>query len=474
MTPMNVLPPVPAVWGDGLGGGVAAAAGDQRAVGADLAARVDRTAPTGTTGRCGSAGRPRATSGSGCPTMIVAGWADGYRNNTFRTVAAARGRHGTPHRLLAGPWAHADPTTAMPGPRIDFDAELAGWFDHWLRGTGTHEDGCDVFVRASTRPELDLDLHEGYWLRLPSVPPTSPTVDRRPRPAPRDAAVDRRRRHRRVDRLRRPPAVGAVRRPAARRRAVADLGRRPAARRRSSGTPSPGSAVSAIGACGVALGQALRRLPRRHLGPGLPRLPRPGLPRRRSTGRPSRSCPARSYDVEVVLDACAYAVVARPDAARQRRRRRLAQHDRAAGPGDAHRALGRGRAAGARRARGRRPTFGPGAEHSSESAEGVAWEIHDDVLRPHHDGAHGVGLGVRHAVRRPRAGGLPRRGQRRPPHVRPARPRRHDATSCRGRASTIRVRSVMDVVVEGGRGGRDDPHRRGARRCGRQRADLVS
>ena len=26
------------------------------------------------------------------------------------------------------------------------------------------------------------------------------------------------------------------------------------------------------------------------------------------------------------------------------------------------------------------PTFGPGAEHTSESAEGIAWEIHDDVL----------------------------------------------------------------------------------------------
>jgi hypothetical protein len=59
----------------------------------------------------------------------------------------------------------------MPGPRIDFDAELIAWFDHWLRGTGEHQDRCDVFVRSSTRPEIDLDLHEGYWVTLPSVPP---------------------------------------------------------------------------------------------------------------------------------------------------------------------------------------------------------------------------------------------------------------------------------------------------------------
>ena len=119
--------------------------------------------------------------------MIVAGWADGYRNNTFRTVARLAAA-GTPHRLLAGPWAHADPTTAMPGPRIDFDTELAGWFDQWLRGDGPHEDGCDVFVRSSTRPEPDLDLHEGHWLRLPSVPPTSAVARARPG-APRRAST---------------------------------------------------------------------------------------------------------------------------------------------------------------------------------------------------------------------------------------------------------------------------------------------
>ena len=135
MTPMCVLPPVPAVWGDGWQRRVAAAAGDQRAVGADLAAGEPRRRPTGTTARCGSAARPTGYERIECPVMIVAGWADGYRNNSFRTVAEL-GRHGVPHRLLAGPWAHADPATAMPGPRIDFDAEMVAWFDHWLRGTG--------------------------------------------------------------------------------------------------------------------------------------------------------------------------------------------------------------------------------------------------------------------------------------------------------------------------------------------------
>ena len=171
MTPMCVLPPVPAVWGDDWY--------------AEWQRRLRTNEPWVLTwlreGRHGDYwdhGSMRlggTTSGYeriACPVMIVAGWADGYRNNSFRTVAELA-RHGVPHRLLAGPWAHADPTTAMPGPRIEFEAELVAWFDHWLRGTGEHDDRLDVFVRRSTRPEIDLDLHDGHWVRLPSVPPVT-------------------------------------------------------------------------------------------------------------------------------------------------------------------------------------------------------------------------------------------------------------------------------------------------------------
>jgi hypothetical protein len=100
--------------------------------------------------------------------MIVAGWADGYRNNSLRTVAALRDA-GVPHRLLAGPWAHADPATAMPGPRIDLMVETVAWWDRWLRhaprDAGAHEDCVDVFVRTSTRPQPDLEDHDGFWIR---------------------------------------------------------------------------------------------------------------------------------------------------------------------------------------------------------------------------------------------------------------------------------------------------------------------
>ncbi|MBZ5738704.1 CocE/NonD family hydrolase [Nocardioides mangrovi] len=188
MTPMCVLPPVPDVWGPGWREEWAR----RLAVNEPWVLTWLRERVHSDYWRVGSVRLD--PSGRGyerldVPTMLVAGWADGYRNNSFRTVAELAS-YGVPHRLLAGPWAHADPRTAMPGPRIDLDVEMAAWFDHWLRpgDSPTYESRCDVFVRTSTVPEPDLDLHEGYWVTLPPVPPTSPVEV--PLAGPRALAVE--------------------------------------------------------------------------------------------------------------------------------------------------------------------------------------------------------------------------------------------------------------------------------------------
>ncbi|MFL6100833.1 MAG: CocE/NonD family hydrolase [Actinomycetales bacterium] len=109
-----------------------------------------------------------------CPTMIVAGWADGYRNNSFRTVEALAAA-GVPHRLLAGPWGHMAPASALPGPRIDLVREMARWWDRHLRGM---DDGVGAepvatwYVRESTRPAAALDTIQGHW-RTDHWPPES-------------------------------------------------------------------------------------------------------------------------------------------------------------------------------------------------------------------------------------------------------------------------------------------------------------
>ena len=115
MAAMNVLPPVPAVYGDGW------REAWQR--------RIDESEPwllrwleeqlDGPYWRHGSL---RPDYGRiACPTMLVAGWADGYRNNTFRTFEALE----CPKRLLIGPWSHMSTATSLPGPHIDLVPELS-------------------------------------------------------------------------------------------------------------------------------------------------------------------------------------------------------------------------------------------------------------------------------------------------------------------------------------------------------------
>ena len=141
MTPMNALPPVPAVWGDGWR--------------EEWKRRVETSEPWALTwlreqptGLTGGTGRVRPDyERIACPTMIIAGWADGYRNNSYRLMERLRGP-GVPHRLLAGPWAHAATESAIPGPRIDSMPEMVAWWDRWLRGI---ENGVDDGRRTTVR-----------------------------------------------------------------------------------------------------------------------------------------------------------------------------------------------------------------------------------------------------------------------------------------------------------------------------------
>jgi uncharacterized protein len=115
-------------------------------------------------------------------TMLVAGWSDGYRNNSFRTYQALTAA-GTPTRLVAGPWSHMSAANSRPGPHLDLVAEMARWFDRWLRGAsdGSTSDGSGgstigasgdppggeasivYFARRSDAPEPDAPVVAGEW-----------------------------------------------------------------------------------------------------------------------------------------------------------------------------------------------------------------------------------------------------------------------------------------------------------------------
>ena len=65
------------------------------------------------------------------PAFLMAGWLDGYHNFVPRIM-----RHApAPTKGLVGPWPHAYPYKAHPGPEIDARRQLImPWWDRWLKG----------------------------------------------------------------------------------------------------------------------------------------------------------------------------------------------------------------------------------------------------------------------------------------------------------------------------------------------------
>ena len=164
MIACNALPPVPALAGDGWRD--------------EWRRRIDETPPwvlrwleeqtDGPYWRHGSLrpGYERITAA----TMIVGGWADGYRNATLRAFEALR----CPKRLVLGPWSHMSTATSLPGPHIDLVPELCRWFGRWLRDDANgidEEPPIAVFARRSTRPAPDLAEVRGEWRAEPTWPP---------------------------------------------------------------------------------------------------------------------------------------------------------------------------------------------------------------------------------------------------------------------------------------------------------------
>jgi len=105
-----------------------------------------------------------------CPTMIVAGWADGYTNIVFRGFDAL----SCPKRVILGPWGHGSTATALPGPHIDLVPELIRWFRRWLAGEENRVDEeppIAVFARRSTLPAPDRAEMRGEWRSEATWPP---------------------------------------------------------------------------------------------------------------------------------------------------------------------------------------------------------------------------------------------------------------------------------------------------------------
>jgi putative CocE/NonD family hydrolase len=104
-----------------------------------------------------------------CPVYAIGGWTDGYTNAIPRLLAHLN----APRKGLIGPWAHAYPHFASPGPRIGFLQEALRWWDHWLKGIDTgvmEEPMLRAWMTDSVRPAPYHAELPGRWVAEPFWP----------------------------------------------------------------------------------------------------------------------------------------------------------------------------------------------------------------------------------------------------------------------------------------------------------------
>ncbi|HEY7700015.1 MAG TPA: CocE/NonD family hydrolase, partial [Vicinamibacteria bacterium] len=106
------------------------------------------------------------------PSFLVGGLLDGYHNFVPRIMRSAP----APSKGLLGPWPHAYPHNAHPGPRVDFRAMQKRWWDQWLNGRATgilDEPRVTYYSTGFFPPALrlpDLEDVPGEWRHLDAWP----------------------------------------------------------------------------------------------------------------------------------------------------------------------------------------------------------------------------------------------------------------------------------------------------------------
>lgn len=98
-----------------------------------------------------------------CPVFLVSGWADAYRDAVFRMLESL----SVPRRGLVGPWSHAWPHFAVPGPQVGFLQEALRWWDRWLKDEPNgieDEPAVRTWIQESVPPAGSYDERPGRWV----------------------------------------------------------------------------------------------------------------------------------------------------------------------------------------------------------------------------------------------------------------------------------------------------------------------
>ena len=104
-----------------------------------------------------------------CPVFAVGGWTDAYTNTIPRLLAGLT----VPRKGLIGPWAHAYPHFALPGPQIGFLQKMLRWWDYWLKGIDTgvmDEPMLRGWMTESAKPASHHETLPGRWIAESSWP----------------------------------------------------------------------------------------------------------------------------------------------------------------------------------------------------------------------------------------------------------------------------------------------------------------
>lgn len=104
-----------------------------------------------------------------CAVLLWGGWQDGYVNSVLRMFPALR----CPKRAIIGPWMHARPDTAIPGPQVDWLGETVRWWDQWLKNEDTGvlgEPPVVVYMQRFDRPSSGRRHTSGYWRQEDDLP----------------------------------------------------------------------------------------------------------------------------------------------------------------------------------------------------------------------------------------------------------------------------------------------------------------
>ncbi len=98
-----------------------------------------------------------------CAVLAIGGWEDGYSNTVPRLCAHLKG----PVKGWIGPWGHAYPHNALPGPAAGFLQEGLRWWDQWLKGkeTGVKQDPRIIaWMNDSYAPDPCALVRPGRWI----------------------------------------------------------------------------------------------------------------------------------------------------------------------------------------------------------------------------------------------------------------------------------------------------------------------